>query len=117
MPEFPGGRDAMIKFLSENIKYPEEARKQGISGRVYVTFVVEADGEITDIKLLRGIGGGCDEEAMRVVSIMPKWEPGYQRGVPVRVQFNLPIKYSLGKKDKNKSKSSVTSQSSSPKKK
>ncbi len=102
MPEFPGGQDAMIKFLGENIKYPEEARKQGISGRVFVTFVVEADGEITNIELLRGIGSGCDEEAMRVISIMPKWKPGYQRGVPVRVRFNLPIKFTLGK---SKSKS------------
>ena len=112
MPEFPGGQDAMFKFLGENIKYPKEARKQGISGRVFVTFVVEADGEITNIEMLREIGGGCDEEAMRVVSIMPTWEPGYQRGVPVRVGFNLPIKFSLGK-----SKSSGTSQPSPPKKK
>lgn len=100
MPNYPGGEKAMFKFIGENIKYPEEARKQGISGRVYVTFVVEDDGEITDIKLLRGIGGGCDEEAVRVISIMPSWKPGLQRGKPVRTQFNLPIKFKLngGKK-------------------
>lgn len=114
MPEFPGGEDAMFKFLKDNIKYPEEARKQGISGRVFVTFVIEADGEISNIEMLREIGGGCDEEAMRVVSIMPKWEPGYQKGVAVRVQFNLPIKFTLGK---SKSKSSGTSQSQPSEKK
>jgi TonB family protein len=95
MPEFSGGKNAMFKFISKNIKYPEEAIKQEISGRVFVTFVVEADGEITNIELLRGIGGGCDEEAMRVISIMPKWKSGYQRGVSVRVRFNLPIKFVL----------------------
>ena len=95
MPEFSGGKNALFKFISKNIKYPEEAIKQEISGRVFVTFIVEDDGEITNIELLRGIGGGCDEEAMRVVSIMPKWKSGYQKGVSVRVRFNLPIKFVL----------------------
>ena len=71
------------------------ARESGINGRVFVTFVVETDGRVTDIKVLRGIGGGCDEEAVRVVKNMPKWDPGKQRGKPVRVQFNLPIKFTL----------------------
>ena len=99
MPGFPGGDKARIKFLIENLKYPEDARKKGIQGRVYVSFVVEKDGLISNIELLRGIGGGCDEEAMRVVSIMPNFEPGLQRGKSVRVKFTLPIKFTLGNKD------------------
>ena len=94
-PGYPGGEEARIGFLQQNIKYPEEAKELGIQGRVFVTFVVEVDGSITDVRVLRGIGGGCDEEAVRVVKAMPKWVPGKQRGVPVRVQFNLPIKFTL----------------------
>ncbi len=95
MPRFPGGDDARIKFLKENIKYPDEARKQGISGTVFVSFVVEKDGSISNVKLLRGIGGGCDKEALRVVSMLPNYEPGLQDGKPVRTQFNLPISFKL----------------------
>lgn len=94
-PGYPGGEEARISFLQQNIKYPEEAKEIGIQGKVFVTFVVEVDGSITDVRVLRGIGGGCDEEAIRVVKSMPKWVPGKQRGVPVRVQFNLPIKFTL----------------------
>jgi periplasmic protein TonB len=94
-PAYPGGDEARSKYLQDNIKYPEEAKELGIQGRVFVTFVVEVDGSITDVRVLRGIGGGCDEEAIRVVQAMPKWVPGKQRGVPVRVQFNLPIKFTL----------------------
>lgn len=94
-PGYPGGEDSRIAFLQQNIKYPEEAKELGIQGKVFVTFVVEVDGSITDVRVLRGIGGGCDEEAIRVVKSMPKWIPGKQRGVPVRVQFNLPIKFTL----------------------
>lgn len=94
-PAYPGGDEARTKYLMESIKYPEEAKELGIQGRVFVTFVVEVDGSITDVRVLRGIGGGCDEEAVRVVRGMPKWIPGKQRGVPVRVQFNLPIKFTL----------------------
>jgi len=95
MPLFPGGEKAFQKYLNANIKYPEAARKEGVQGRVYVTFIVEIDGSFTDIRIIRGIGGGCDEEAMRVVSEMPKWTPGTQRGQAVRVQFNLPIRFVL----------------------
>lgn len=95
MPEFPGGETAMRKYLGKNIEYPQMARESGIHGRVFVTFVVEIDGRVTDIKVQRGIGGGCDEEAIRVVKNMPRWKPGKQRGKPVRVQFNLPIKFTL----------------------
>lgn len=95
MPSFPGGEEARIKYLSENIKYPKLARESNIQGRVFVTFVVEKDGRISNVKILRGIGGGCDEEAIRVIKNMPKWIPGKQRNVPVRVQFNMPIKFVL----------------------
>ena len=71
------------------------ARESGIQGVVYVTFVVEPDGSISNVRVIRGIGGGCDEEAIRVVKMMPKWIPGNQRGKPVRVQFNMPIKFTL----------------------
>jgi len=95
MPGFPGGDAARIKYLNENIQYPQMARESGIQGRVFVTFVVEKDGSVTDVKVLRGIGGGCDEEAVRVIKNMPKWVPGKQRGKPVRVQFNMPILFKL----------------------
>ncbi len=95
MPEFLGGRDALLSYIGNNIKYPGEAKKTGVSGRVFVTFVIEKDGSVNDVKLLRGIGAGCDEEAMRVIKSMPNWTPGTQRGEAVRVQYNLPIKFAL----------------------
>ncbi|MCD4665966.1 MAG: energy transducer TonB [Bacteroidales bacterium] len=95
MPCFPGGDVARIKYLNESIKYPEMARESGIQGLVFVTFVVEKDGSVSNVKILRGIGGGCDEEAIRVIKNMPKWIPGKQRNVPVRVQFNMPIRFVL----------------------
>lgn len=94
-PQFPGGEKARMRYLRNNIEYPQLARESGIEGTVYVTFVVEKDGSITDVRVLRGIGGGCDKEAIRVVKEMPKWEPGKQRGKPVRVQFNMPIRFTL----------------------
>lgn len=95
MPEFPGGQEAMLKFLVDNISYPEEARLKKIQGRVFVSFIVEKDGKVGNVKILRGIGGGCDEEALRVVGLMPNWKPGEQRGQAVRVAFNLPIRFAL----------------------
>jgi len=95
MPEFKGGEDARLKWLGENIKYPQMARESNISGTVVVTFVIEKDGSITGVQLLKGIGGGCDEEAIRAVKAMPAWNVGKQNGQAVRVQFNLPIKFSL----------------------
>lgn len=94
-PEFPGGTEALYKYLAQNIKYPQLARENGITGRVYVTFVVERDGSIANPKVLRDIGGGCGAEAIRVVKSMPKWTPGKQRGKAVRVQFNLPVNFNL----------------------
>jgi protein TonB len=95
MPEYPGGEAALYKYLAENIKYPQMAKESGIQGRVFVTFVVERNGKVTDVRVLRGIGGGCDEEAIRVVGDMPSWTPGKQRGKSVRVQYNLPVKFTL----------------------
>lgn len=94
-PGFPGGEEERMRYLQQNLKYPQMARESGIQGTVYVTFVVEKDGSITDVRILRGIGGGCDEEAARVVKTMPRWNPGKQRGQAVRVQFNLPIRFVL----------------------
>lgn len=94
-PEFSGGVDALMKFLSENLVYPPDAREKGIQGTVFVTFVVEKDGSITDVRVLRGVATSIDEEAMRVIKAMPNWKPGYQRGEPVRTQFNLPLRFVL----------------------
>ena len=95
MPEFPGGMGELMKFLAKNIKYPPLAKESGIQGRVFINFVVEPTGAISNVKILRGIGGGCDEEAVRVVESMPKWKPGKQRGKNVRVSYNLPVKFTL----------------------
>lgn len=95
MPQFTGGDEARILFLYNNIKYPQQARQKKISGTVYVTFVVEKDGSLSDPKILRGIGEGCDEEVIRVVKLMPRWQPGKQLGEAVRVQFNMPVKFVL----------------------
>lgn len=95
MPEFPGGAGKMLEFIGKNVKYPPMARESGIQGRVFVNFVVEPDGSVSNVKVLRGIGGGCDEEAIRVVESMPKWTPGRQRGKAVRVSFNLPVRFTL----------------------
>lgn len=95
-PNPPGGMEAWNKYLGKNLKYPTQARRMGIEGTVYVVFVVNTDGTLQDVDVLRGIGGGCDEEAIRVVKNAPKWEPGKQRGRPVRVRMRLPIKFKLG---------------------
>lgn len=94
-PEFPGGLGEMYQFLHDNIRYPQAAIDLGISGTVFVNFVVEKDGSITSVHVLRGIGGGCDEEAIRVVQQMHKWNPGFKDGKRVRVSFNIPVKFTL----------------------
>jgi len=94
-PEYPGGQEELFAYLGNHIKYPETAQKQEIEGIVYVSFIVEKNGQINEVKVLRGIGGGCDEEAIRVVSDMPNWKPAMHDGKPVRVVFNLPIRYRL----------------------
>ena len=95
MPEFPGGAAKMMEFIQKNIKYPMMARESDIQGRVFVNFVVEPDGTITNVTVMRGIGGGCDEEALRVVQSMPNWKPGKQRGSAVRCSFTVPIIFKL----------------------
>lgn len=95
MPEYVGGEQAMYKFISEHINYPAQAKEEGIEGRVFISFIVETDGKISTVEILKGIGGGCDEEAMRVIEEMPNWNPGKQRGKNVRVQYRVPIKFTL----------------------
>jgi protein TonB len=95
MPAYPGGDQKLMEYVAKNIKYPQIARETGIQGRVFVGFVVEPDGSVSNVKVLRGIGGGCDEEAMRVVKSMPKWKPGKQRGKAVRVSYMLPVNFKL----------------------
>lgn len=94
-PEFPGGIAEMYKFLSKNIKYPSAASRANVQGKVFLTFVVNTDGSIQDVQVLKGLGFGTDEEAIRVVKTMPKWKPGKQSGRPVRVKYNLPINFQL----------------------
>ena len=95
MPVFPGGDKALIKFIAENVKYPQVAKKEGISGTVIVNFVVDKSGQIAQIKVIRGIGGGCDEEAARVIALMPKWSPGRDAGKTVDMKYTIPIKFAL----------------------
>lgn len=96
MPEYEGGLNGLIRFLSANIIYPEQAKAMGKEGTVYISFVVDESGYVTGAKVVRGIGFGCDEEALRVVSKMPKWKSaGMNAGKPVRVRFNLPVKFTL----------------------
>lgn len=94
MPKFIGGDEALFRYLS-TIHYPREARENGVSGKVYVTFVVSSTGKIIDAKILRGIGLGCDEEALRIIKAMPDWIPGRQNNIPVSVQYNLPINFTI----------------------
>ncbi|MDN5205716.1 energy transducer TonB, partial [Fulvivirgaceae bacterium BMA10] len=86
-----GGMSAFNKFISKNMKYPSKARRMGIQGKVYVQFVIDKDGSITEIQIIKGIGGGCNEEVVRVLNSHPKWNPGKQRGKPVKVKMTLPI--------------------------
>ncbi len=95
MPSFPGGEAKLMEYIANNIKYPQIARETGIQGRVFVGFVIEPDGSVSNVKLLRGIGGGCDEEAMRVIKSLPKWKPGKQRGKAVRVSYQIPVFFKL----------------------
>lgn len=94
MPSFPGGEEALFKYLGNEMKYPQMAKDAGIQGTVYVTFVIGSDGKVKDVKVLRGVKG-LDDEAIRVVQKMPAWSPGKQRGKAVSVQYNLPIRFVL----------------------
>ena len=97
MPMFRGGEQKLFEFIGNNVVYPQEAKDAGVEGKVFVEFYIERDGTVCDAKVLRGIGYGCDEEALRVVGLMPKWYPGKQRGNAVRVRYTLPINFKLSK--------------------
>lgn len=94
-PSFPGGLSALYKYLASNIHYPYNARENGTTGRVYVSFIVEKDGSISTIKMLHDIGGSCGAEVVRLVRSMPRWIPAQQDGQPVRALFNLPVSFDL----------------------
>jgi Ca-activated chloride channel family protein len=104
LPIFPGGDEALFRFISKNIQYPIEAREKNEQGTVYVTFVIETDGSITDVSILKSISSSLDNESIRLVETMPNWKPGTQDGVPVRVQLNLPIRFALKGNDNSKKK-------------
>jgi protein TonB len=95
VPTFQGGEAGFNKYLQKSIRYPAIARENNVQGRVIVQFVVERDGSLTDIKVVRGIGSGCDEEAVRALKASPKWKPGIQNGRPVRVQYSVPVSFAL----------------------
>jgi protein TonB len=95
MPFYPGGETERLKFLAENIQYPELALASGIQGTVYLQFVIDSKGNITDVKIIRGIGGGCEDEALRVIKMMPPWHPGKQNGRTVRVLYTMPVSFKI----------------------
>lgn len=97
MPEFPGGEEELMRYLAQNIQYPKQALDGNTEGRVLIGFVVNKEGEIDDVKVLRSIGDGCDEEAVRVIHKMPKWNPGKNNGKLVNVFYNLPVTFQLMK--------------------
>ena len=95
MPEYPGGMQALFEYLSQNLKYPEDAKEQKIEGRVIAIFVVETDGSISNVEVVKPVFPSLDAEAVRVLSGMPKWKPGMQSGKVVRVKYTVPINFSL----------------------
>lgn len=94
-PEFPGGEAAMFQWISKNVKYPEIAKENGVQGKVFVQFVINKEGKVTDVQVIRGVDPSLDKEAVRVIQSMPAWKPGKQRGKPVKVSFQLPINFKL----------------------
>ena len=95
MPEFPGGDLALMKFIQKNVRYPAIAKEYNITGKVYVSFIVDKQGSVTNVKIVRGVDKNLDAEALRVVSLLPKYKPGKQRGKAVRVMFTIPINFTL----------------------
>ena len=95
MPQYPGGNDAMKKFIRENLKYPQEALDKKVKGAVFVEVNVEKDGSLSDISVVFGIGSGCNEEAIRIAKAMPKWKPGLKNGMPARVLMRFPVMFEL----------------------
>ena len=116
MPEFPGGQSAMMKFIAENIQYPVIAQELGIEGRAICQFVIEKDGSVTEVTLARSTGDvELDKEAQRVISLMPAWKPGMQKGKPVRVTYTVPINFRLSPANSNNNPTSSAHSSSSSK--
>jgi TonB family protein len=107
-PSPAGGMAGWNKYLSENLRYPPNAQLKGIEGTVIVAFVVNTDGTTTDIQILRSVGGGCDEEVIRIVQGSPKWNPGMQRGTPVRTRMRLPLRFMLGGTDTSRDSTEVS---------
>jgi TonB family protein len=95
MPEFPNGEQGLLSYLSKSIRYPDKAKAAGITGTVFVTFIIDESGEVKNAHIWTGIGGGCDEEALRVINLMPKWKPGLYNNTAVKVQYGLPIRFTL----------------------
>jgi TonB family protein len=107
-PSPAGGMAGWNKYLAENLRYPPNAQRKGIEGTVIVAFVVNTDGSTTDIEILRSVGGGCDEEVIRIVKGSPKWTPGMQRGTPVRTRMRLPLRFMLGGTDPSRDSTEVS---------
>jgi protein TonB len=95
MPSFIGGDRELINFLVDNLQYPEIAKRAGVEGKIILTFIVDKSGKIKEVEVLKGIGAGCDEEAMRVINSMPNWNPGKQNGKPVITKINIPVVFKL----------------------
>ncbi len=113
-PVFPGGEATFSRFLAKNIRYPKSARDNKIQGRVIISFVVEPDGGLSDIKVIRGVGYGIDEEAVRVIQSSPKWKPGMEQGQPVRTQYAVPINFTLDNNNDNNNVATVTTYTDNP---
>ena len=94
-PQFQGGTDGLVKYLSENIKYPKKAEKKGITGKVYVQFIIDKTGKVVDVVAINGIEKSLDKEAIRVIKTMPKWKPAMKNGNPVKVKYTIPISFKL----------------------
>lgn len=101
-PRYPGGENAMLSFLGENINYPDSANENGTTGIVYAEFVVDVDGSISNAKILRGIGSGCDEEVIRCIKLMPRWTPAMLNGKKVRSLFTLPVSFEEAEPDSSR---------------
>lgn len=95
MPVYPGGDNALRQFIAQNVKYPDEAKKNKIQGKVYVSFIVDENGEVTDAKIERGVDPDLDKEALRVIKLQKKWTPGKEKGKTVKVKFTVPIEFKL----------------------
>ncbi len=95
MPEFPGGEEAMLQYIADNLKYPGRARRQKVEGRVVIRFVIDEEGNVTNVEAVKSLHPDCDKAALKVVKNMPRWKPGRQKGKPVRVFYMLPIRFQL----------------------